>query len=107
MRVAYCPNCGKYTGHKRALGAGTILGAVVTGGVSLLAVPVYGKRCVICGLTEAEATPRQQEIPQKQPMPQEDRTPYPESLSGRDKAIGWLVLVFIAVVVIIIMAVGH
>ncbi len=55
MQVAFCENCGKYTGHKRALGMGTALGALVTGGASLLAVPCYGLRCVICGLTVEQA----------------------------------------------------
>lgn len=55
MQVAFCKNCNKHTGHKRAIGAGTVLGAVVTGGVSLLAIPAYSKRCVICGLTEGQA----------------------------------------------------
>ncbi len=55
MQVAYCANCGKHTGHKRSVGVGTALGALVTGGASLLAVPAYGKRCVICGLTVEQA----------------------------------------------------
>jgi hypothetical protein len=59
MQIAYCPDCGKNTGHKRALGAGTILRTLLTGGLSLLAVPVYGKRCIICGLTVEEAAPLQ------------------------------------------------
>ena len=59
MQIAYCPNCGKNTEHKRALGAGTILRTILTGGLSLLAVPVYGKGCIICGLTITEAMPQQ------------------------------------------------
>jgi hypothetical protein len=59
MKTAYCPNCEKNTGHKRAFGAGTILGTFLTGGLSLLAVPVYGKRCINCGLTVEEANPQQ------------------------------------------------
>lgn len=55
MEVAYCENCKKHTGHKRNVGVGTALGAVVTGGASLLAVPAYGKRCIICGLTVEQA----------------------------------------------------
>jgi hypothetical protein len=55
MQIAFCENCGKHTGHKRSIGVGTALGAVVTGGASLLAVPAYGKRCVICGLTVEQA----------------------------------------------------
>ena len=43
MKIAYCPNCEKNTGHKRAFGAGTILGT----------------RCIICGLTVEEANPQQ------------------------------------------------
>ena len=55
MEVAYCENCKKHTGHKRNVGVGTALGAVVTYGASLLAVPAYGKRCIICGLTVEQA----------------------------------------------------
>jgi hypothetical protein len=55
MQVAFCKNCGKHTGHKRSIGAGTVLGALYTSGLSLLAIPAYGKRCVVCGLTETEA----------------------------------------------------
>jgi hypothetical protein len=76
MQIAYCPTCGKNTGHKRALGAGTILGTFLTGGLSLLAVPVYGKRCVICGLTVEEATPQ----------------PRSGDVTARDQVQGWLVL---------------
>ena len=47
------------TGHKRALGAGTILCTLLTGGLSLIAVPVYGKRCIICGLTVEQARRQQ------------------------------------------------
>jgi hypothetical protein len=55
MQIAFCENCGKHTGHKRSIGVGTALGAVVTGGASLLAVPAYGKRCIVCGLTVEQA----------------------------------------------------
>lgn len=56
MQVAFCANCQKYTGHKRNVGVGTAIGAVVTVGASLLAVPAYGKRCIVCGLTVGQAT---------------------------------------------------
>ena len=49
MQMSYCPNCGKQTGPKRAVGAGTVLGADDTGGFSLLATPFYPLRCIICG----------------------------------------------------------
>jgi hypothetical protein len=94
MQIAYCANCGKNTGHKRALGAGTILGAVVTGGASLVAVPLYGKRCIICGLTVEQATPQQPTATLPQNV--EPAAPYGNSVSAsvsrRDRAQGWLVL---------------
>ena len=49
MQISYCDNCEKHTGHKRAIGAGTIIGAVATGGFSLLATPFYPPRCIVCG----------------------------------------------------------
>jgi Na+/pantothenate symporter len=76
MQIAYCPNCGKNTEHKRALGAGTILRTLLTGGLSLLAVPVYGKGCIICGLTIAEAVPQQSN----------------RNVTARDQIQGFLVL---------------
>jgi hypothetical protein len=86
MQVAYCQNCRKNTGHKRAIGAGTILGAVVTGGVSLLAVPSYGKRCVICGLTVEEATPKENT----------------SRVTALDQVQGWLVLIGVIALVALI-----
>jgi hypothetical protein len=114
MQIAYCANCGKLTGHKRALGAGTVLGAVVTGGASLLAVPAYGKRCIVCGLTVGEATSL------ASPIPQEPRTQWPPAVqlrtpqeqpvvqaSARDQAIGWLVLVAVLLIVSFLLTIGH
>jgi hypothetical protein len=49
MEYSYCPNCGKMTGHKRALGWGTFFGGLFTFGVSTLAIPLYPKRCIVCG----------------------------------------------------------
>ena len=49
MEYLYCPNCGKKTGHKRALGWGTFFGAVSTLGASTAAIPFYPKRCIVCG----------------------------------------------------------
>ena len=54
MDSSYCPHCGKYTGHKRALGWGTFFGACVTFGISLVAVPFYPKRCIVCGNVKRE-----------------------------------------------------
>lgn len=49
MEYSYCPNCGKMTGHKRALGWGTFFGGLFTLGTSTLAIPFYPKRCIVCG----------------------------------------------------------
>ena len=48
MDFKYCSNCGKKTGHKRALGRGTFFTGL-TFGTSILATPFYPKRCIICG----------------------------------------------------------
>jgi hypothetical protein len=57
MEMLYCNICKKITGHKRAIGVGTLLGGVVTLGVSLAAVPFYPLRCVICGSSETSRKP--------------------------------------------------
>lgn len=57
MEMFFCLNCGKVTGHKRAVGVGTLLGAVATAGVSLAAIPFYPLRCVVCGSTRTAAKP--------------------------------------------------
>jgi len=81
VEVAYCENCKKHTGHKRNVGVGTALGAVVTGGASLLAVPAYGKRCIICGLTVEQA----KEL---------NVTPEQKATAQADAALGNKVLLF-------------
>ena len=86
MQIAYCPNCGKNTEHKRALGAGTILRTLLTGGLSLLAVPVYGKGCIICGLTIAEAVAQQSN----------------ENVTARDQIQGFLVLLGVVLLLVLI-----
>lgn len=50
MEYSYCPNCRKMTGHKRALGWGTFFGGIFTLGFSLLVIPYYPIRCIICGM---------------------------------------------------------
>jgi len=61
VKLAYCASCMRKTGHKRALGVGTVFGALLTGGLSTNLIPFYPKRCVICGSklvpTAAEPTP--------------------------------------------------
>ncbi|MFZ0319644.1 MAG: hypothetical protein WAL56_11005 [Candidatus Sulfotelmatobacter sp.] len=57
MEMIFCPNCGKLTGFKRALGFGTFFAVLITGGLWLLAIPFYPKRCITCGLGKTEAVP--------------------------------------------------
>lgn len=54
MEYSFCPNCGKKTGHKRAIGMGTLLGGIFTFGASTLAIPLYPKRCIVCGRKSSE-----------------------------------------------------
>ena len=55
MRMIYCPNCGKPSGFKRALGFGTLFAVLITFGVWLLIIPIYPARCINCGLTRGSA----------------------------------------------------
>ncbi|HEX6135850.1 MAG TPA: hypothetical protein VFZ24_17885 [Longimicrobiales bacterium] len=48
MATMYCALCGRPVEAKRQIGAGTIILAVLTGGVWLAAIPFYRKRCSIC-----------------------------------------------------------
>jgi hypothetical protein len=51
MATMYCALCSRPVEAKRQIGAGTIILAVVTGGIWLLAIPFYSKRCCICKST--------------------------------------------------------
>lgn len=57
MEMIFCPNCEKLTGFKRALGFGTFFAVLITGGLWLLAIPFYPKRCITCGFAKSEAVP--------------------------------------------------
>ena len=52
MQMISCPNCGKLTGFKRALGFGTFFAVVLTAGLWLLVIPFYPRRCIVCGLSQ-------------------------------------------------------
>ncbi|MCI0587023.1 MAG: hypothetical protein L0323_09310 [Planctomycetes bacterium] len=54
MNARHCPGCNRVTGHKRAIGVGTLLLALLTLGFSLLLVPFYPTRCAVCGLSGKE-----------------------------------------------------
>ncbi|MEX0891783.1 MAG: hypothetical protein WEB88_06390 [Gemmatimonadota bacterium] len=51
MAAMHCALCDRPVEARRRIGAGTVFFAVITAGVSLLAVPFYRKRCPICGST--------------------------------------------------------
>lgn len=55
MEMIFCPNCGKLSGFKRALGFGTLFMVVITFGLWLLIIPFYPARCINCGLTRTSA----------------------------------------------------
>ena len=46
--IMYCALCARPVEAGRQVGVGTIVLAVFTGGLSLIAVPFYKKRCPIC-----------------------------------------------------------
>ena len=47
--MMFCTSCDRTMGFKRALGWGTYFAIVLTGGLWLLSIPFYPKRCVVCG----------------------------------------------------------
>jgi hypothetical protein len=57
MATMYCALCGRPVEARRQIGAGTVLLAMVSFGLSLLAIPFYPKRCSICKSTAVSATP--------------------------------------------------
>jgi hypothetical protein len=44
----YCALCRRPVEARRQIGLGTVVLAVISAGISLLAVPFYSKRCSIC-----------------------------------------------------------
>jgi len=50
MIFKHCANCSKKTAHKRAFGAGTVIGFFVTLGLWILVMPFYPVRCTVCGM---------------------------------------------------------
>lgn len=57
MNFSFCENCQKETAHKRALGAGTVIGFFLTCGLWALAIPFYPLRCLHCGTEEGSGPP--------------------------------------------------
>ena len=63
MDFSYCPNCGKSTGHKRALSWGTFFAVIITFGFWILMIPFYPKRCIVCGSSESPKRTSPKEYP--------------------------------------------
>jgi len=51
MKMQKCFNCQQIRGFSRKLGVGTIIMVVLTGGLWILLLPFYPKRCMNCGAT--------------------------------------------------------
>jgi RNA polymerase subunit RPABC4/transcription elongation factor Spt4 len=48
MAVKYCDHCDRVVTAKRKIGVGTLILSIITGGLWLLIIPFYSKRCPIC-----------------------------------------------------------
>lgn len=57
MATMYCALCARPVEAKRQIGAGTLILAVLTGGLWLLTIPFYRKRCSICRSAAVSAGP--------------------------------------------------
>jgi hypothetical protein len=49
MKMGYCHWCQRNVGYKRAFGIGTLILVILTGGLWIIAMPFYPKRCIVCG----------------------------------------------------------
>ena len=49
MEEGFCNSCSRVTGYKREIGIGTLFAVFLTFGFWLLLIPLYPKRCKICG----------------------------------------------------------
>lgn len=50
--IRHCKYCDRPVDFKRKIGFGTIVMIFLTGFIWILAIPLYRKRCKICGGTE-------------------------------------------------------
>lgn len=48
MSSKYCANCKQVVNARRHIGVGTFILVIVTGGLWLLAILLYSKRCPLC-----------------------------------------------------------
>jgi hypothetical protein len=56
MAAMYCRLCRRPVEARRHIGLGTVILAVCTGGLWLVAIPFYSKRCFICGSASVSAS---------------------------------------------------
>ncbi len=49
MELTFCPACEHKRGFKRDIGIGTLIAVIGTAGLWLVAIPLYPKRCIVCG----------------------------------------------------------
>ncbi len=56
VELIHCPACEKKRGYKRQIGVGSLIAVVFTGGLWLLVLPFYEKRCIVCGYPWTYAT---------------------------------------------------
>ena len=49
MITSYCPICRKNHGFQRRLGWGTFFACILTFGFWIFVLPLYPKRCIVCG----------------------------------------------------------
>lgn len=54
MTFKHCSSCQTNTGWKRHFGFGTMVACLITSGAWLLALPFYPKRCMRCGMSDAD-----------------------------------------------------
>lgn len=67
MFVTQCANCGQQRGFARRLGFGTFFMVLITLGLWLLVIPLYPKRCSVCGCERAPAENFQQGLSRRSP----------------------------------------
>ena len=78
----------KETGFARRLGVGTIIGILVTGGLWLLTLPLYPKRCAICGHELPKLYRLRQDVPkgpQAAAVPPPPGSPPPSAAASAEK----------------------
>lgn len=70
MATKYCALCKRPVEARRHIGAGTLVLAVLTGGLWLVAIPFYSKRCCICrSAAVSDAAPDQAAIANGRSLP--------------------------------------